>query len=108
MANLQKDARVCFETDQMAGIIRKKEMQSSCDITTGYSSVIAFGIARIIDEPSDKCKALDLIMKKYAPDIKENTYPDAILARTAVIEITIERITGKRRSPNADEHEPER
>jgi nitroimidazol reductase NimA-like FMN-containing flavoprotein (pyridoxamine 5'-phosphate oxidase superfamily) len=106
MENLQKDAKVCFEADQMAGIIRKREMKSSCDITTGYSSVIAFGTARVLDEPADKCRALDLIMGKYAPDIKENTYPEAVLTRTALIEITVERITGKRRSPNADEYEP--
>lgn len=68
--------------------------------TTRYTSVIAFGRARIIDDPEEKIAALKLLGSHY----NSNAYEDAFLLnhiekdgpRADVVQITIEHMSGKR------------
>jgi len=64
--------------------------------TTYYRSVIAFGKIRIIDNDSDKLKAIDLLAKKYSPE-EEGRSAEITknINRMLLLELTIEHITGK-------------
>lgn len=67
------------------------------DFTTAYQSVIAFGRARIVDEPKEKRRSFDLIIQKYCPDFVEEAEKPIRegFDSTCVICVDIEHITGK-------------
>jgi uncharacterized protein len=90
---LRKNDRVCFEMDLLREI---KQKPVSCGCGARYESVIGFGRAVFVDDPAEKRAALDRIMEHYNAE-GPFSYPDETLARTAVIRIEIESLTGKRR-----------
>lgn len=65
--------------------------------STRYRSVIAFGRARIVESVSEKRCALEAIGNRFCPDTPEKTVQEiqSALARTAVIEMQIEHLSGK-------------
>lgn len=65
--------------------------------TTAYRSVMVFGTARIIENPECRRLGLELLGRKYSPGIEEAMQDEIASAfdRTAVIELKIEKITGK-------------
>lgn len=66
-------------------------------LTTYYESAVVEGIAQIVSNENEKKEKLLSICKKFSPDTKN---PDEIInqsaAKTAVVKISIMRITGKR------------
>jgi len=90
---LRKNDRVCFEMDLLREI---KPGEESCGWGARYESVIGFGRAVIVEAPAEKRAALDRIMEHYDAE-GPFSYPDETLAKTAVIRIDIESVTGKRR-----------
>lgn len=69
----------------------------ACNWGMKYYSVIGFGKARFINDNNKKKEILNIIMQKYS----ENTqkifeYSDSTLNKTALIQIEIENITGKK------------
>jgi nitroimidazol reductase NimA-like FMN-containing flavoprotein (pyridoxamine 5'-phosphate oxidase superfamily) len=89
---LRKNDRVCFEMDLLREI---KQGEKPCGWSTRYESVIGFGRAVILDDPAEKSAALDRIMEHYGA-AGPFSYPDDVLAKTAIIRIDIESVTGKR------------
>lgn len=87
---LRKNNRVCFEVDVDARIARG---DSACRWSMKYRSVIGYGTARILENDGEKRAGLDVIMAHYGGP--EGPYDGQSLARTCVIEIVIERVTGK-------------
>lgn len=67
------------------------------NFTTAYESAMVFG--RIVGELSDaeKADALDLLVAKYCPDFidRSKTYIARSFARTKVLRLDIEHISGK-------------
>jgi nitroimidazol reductase NimA-like FMN-containing flavoprotein (pyridoxamine 5'-phosphate oxidase superfamily) len=59
-----------------------------------YVSVIAFGKARIVDDPLSKRHALDILMRHYS-DFSFD-YPDEALSGMIIIQVDINSMTGKR------------
>jgi nitroimidazol reductase NimA-like FMN-containing flavoprotein (pyridoxamine 5'-phosphate oxidase superfamily) len=59
-----------------------------------YRSVIGSGEASLVMDPAEKRLGLDLISAKYAGS-RPADYPEAVLARTQVIRVTILQMTGK-------------
>lgn len=90
---LRRNDRVCFEMDLLREI---KPGAEPCGWGSCYESVIGFGRAVIVADPAEKRAALDRIMEHYGAT-PPFSYPDETLARTVVIRIEIESITGKRR-----------
>lgn len=98
----------CAKTGHKIDGIRQNEKISFCVIdkdeivseeyTTYFRSVIAFGKARIMEDPKEVWAAIDILAKKYAPaDSKENR-EKAInneIGAMLMVEITIEHMTGK-------------
>ena len=89
---LRQNDRVCFEMDLLREI---KQGPEACGWSARYESVVGFGKAIFVDDPAEKRFALDRIMSHYGAN-GPCAYPDDILAKTTVIRIEIERLTGKR------------
>jgi nitroimidazol reductase NimA-like FMN-containing flavoprotein (pyridoxamine 5'-phosphate oxidase superfamily) len=90
---IRKNDRVCFEMDLLREIAQGPE---ACGWGARYESIIGFGRAAIVEILAEKRSALDRIMDHYGAD-GPFAYPEETLARTAVIRIDIESVTGKRR-----------
>jgi len=77
-------------------VIEKDEIIPD-NFTTHYRSVIAFGKARIVEDPEEKMKATRLLSEKYSPDREEGLRHEIEKAyhRMCIIELKIEHITGK-------------
>ena len=67
------------------------------EYTTYYRSVIAFGRARVLDDPQEKRRAIEALAQKYRPG-----YPEAMAAeidgtwdRLCVVELRPELVSGK-------------
>lgn len=89
---LKHNDRVCFEVDCGHEIV---ESSDACGWSMRFASVIGFGRAKLIDDPAQKRAALDIIMRHYSD--RSYTYPDDVLAKTGIIRIDIESMTGKRK-----------
>lgn len=89
---LRQNDRVCFEMDFLREI---RQGPASCGWGARYESVIGFGRAILVEDAAEKRFALDRIMEHYRAQ-GPYAYPDDILAKTAIIRIEIESLTGKR------------
>jgi len=89
---LKHNDRVCFEVESGYEIVESSE---ACGWSMRFASVIGFGRASRVEDPAEKRTALDIIMRHYSS--RSYTYPDDILAKTAIIRIDIESMTGKRK-----------
>ena len=72
---------------------------SPSEFTTGYESVVVFGIIETVKVDEEKSNALHLIVKKYAPNYETegDAYIDRAMHKTKVLKLTIKKITGKGR-----------
>ena len=77
-------------------VIEKRDIVPE-DVTTYFRSVIAFGRARLVTEEAEKRAALILLGRRFAPDFEEKWQREIneSMARTGVIELAIEHLTGK-------------
>jgi uncharacterized protein len=89
---LRDNNLVCFEMDLLREV---KKGAKACDFSARYESVIGLGRAVLLEGPREKRSALDRIMEHYGARGPFD-YPDDVLAKTAVIRIDIESMTGKR------------
>jgi uncharacterized protein len=87
---LRRNPKVCVAFDVDVEIVPAAE---ACKWGVKYRSVIAFGKAFVIEDPVEKGKALNVIMRHYAG--KDFQYPEKAFDATAVIRIDIARMTGK-------------
>lgn len=90
MELLANHPAVCFELESDVEIVRAP---NSCQCSANYCSVIGFGRALFLHDPQEKRQGLDAIMRHYWG--QPGQYPDATLAKTAVVRIEIERMTAK-------------
>jgi nitroimidazol reductase NimA-like FMN-containing flavoprotein (pyridoxamine 5'-phosphate oxidase superfamily) len=88
---LKKNKNVCFEFDVDAEL---KKGKSACDWGMTFQSVIGFGEASLVEDPSAKRSALDIIMRQYAEG--SFAYTDTVVENTAIIRVAIANMTGKR------------
>lgn len=81
---------VCFEVDEL---VKMNKAANACDWGVSFKSVIGTGTARILETPAEKKAGLDIIMAHYSG--RSFDYPDKMLAKTTVIKVTVEEMTGK-------------
>lgn len=84
---IRQDPRVGFSTAAGIVIVREK-------FTTRYRSVCGVGRAVILEDAAERQRALDIISERYQA-LCPRPASEKMLARTAVIRIDIEEITGK-------------
>jgi nitroimidazol reductase NimA-like FMN-containing flavoprotein (pyridoxamine 5'-phosphate oxidase superfamily) len=87
---LRKNPRVCFAAAPDHEIVPGK---TACAWTARYRSVVGEGVARFCESAEEKRRGLDALMSRYAKGPFD--YPDAALARTAVIKVEIMELSGK-------------
>lgn len=88
---ISKNNLVCFEMELYDEIIKAKK---SCGWTTKYRSIIGWGKLEIVNDKESKIEGLDRIMTKYGRT-EPNDYSDALLDKTMLLVLTIDRYTGK-------------
>jgi nitroimidazol reductase NimA-like FMN-containing flavoprotein (pyridoxamine 5'-phosphate oxidase superfamily) len=91
MANIALDPRVSFLVYETQGYRRGP---TPCATSTLYQSVVVRGRARIV-EGQTAFEALTRLGAKFSPDTIGEVIPADKLAITTVVEIEIERLTGK-------------
>jgi hypothetical protein len=65
----------------------------ACGWSASYRSIIGYGTAVLLETAEEKAAGLDVLMRQFT-DRKPEYRPEA-LAKTAVIRIEIEAMTGK-------------
>ena len=96
--NIAKNPRVCFEVDEGEAIPAEKP----CNFSYRYRSVIAYGEARVSTDPKKMVEALMLLVDKYASRVMSNQITEETVLKyenLAVVEITIDEMTGKKSPP---------
>jgi len=81
--------RMCFEVDE-GEIVRAEK---PCGFTSRFRSVIGYGTPRLLEDPADKRRGLDVIMRHYGST--GAGIPDAKLDITSVMEVEIGSMDGK-------------
>lgn len=94
--DIQRDSRVCFEVDIDLGYVKAEN--HACEAGFLYQSVVITGHASIVEERKEKLFALEELMKKYQPEGNYKEFPEDTLARTAVVRIDVNNMTGKERT----------
>lgn len=89
---IKANSTVCFEAETKTELVKGSD---ACSCTMKYMSVIGMGKARVIEDPSEKVRVLDIIMSKYATGCKFE-YREGALGRLVVVEIEITEISGKK------------
>jgi nitroimidazol reductase NimA-like FMN-containing flavoprotein (pyridoxamine 5'-phosphate oxidase superfamily) len=90
MEILNKNNRVCFEMEIDLEIV---PLDNPCKWNMCYKSVVGFGRAVILEDPAEKIKALDVIVKHYGGAV--TTYDEKRVNGLAVIKVAIDSMTGK-------------
>lgn len=94
MEILARNDRVCVELDVVDGMV---EAARACAWSIGYRSVMLFGRARIVEDHEEKRRALACIMSQYSSGAHD--FSDESVRRTAIVKVTVERMSGKRSNP---------
>lgn len=89
---LRRNPRVCLEFDLAGNLVRGDQ---ACMWSIEYRSVIAFGTAELVHDPAGKRYALGLLMGQYADPAHQFSFPDDQVARTTVIKVVLNEISGK-------------
>ncbi len=110
LSYVYEDGRIyfhCAKSGHKLDAIAKDDKVSFCVIdqdrvvpeeyTTYFRSVIAFGTARVLTDEAEKRTALVALTAKYSPDDEQGRLREigAQLAHVAMVEMTIEHLTGK-------------
>jgi nitroimidazol reductase NimA-like FMN-containing flavoprotein (pyridoxamine 5'-phosphate oxidase superfamily) len=91
--DIRRGSPVCFEVDQPIAYVSAKG--SPCKASYYYRSVIIKGRAALVNHRVKKLKILERLMEKYQPEGGYGRIPEEVLKKTAVIEISVQEITGK-------------
>lgn len=93
---MEKNPKAAFEMDCSHRLVTGEE---ACDYSMEYESVCGNGTIRILG-PGQTVSALDILMKQYTEDTSLK-YREAYLTSVAVMELTVEHISGKRKPSKA-------
>ncbi len=91
--DIVRGSPVCFEMDEPIAYVTAQG--PACTSSYYYRSVIIKGKATFINDRNFKRKILEKLMEKYQPEGGYEGISDEILNKTGVIEISIDKITGK-------------
>lgn len=89
---IKNNNNVCFEVETDVELVKSN---IACNWGAKYYSVIGKGKAFIVEEYSEKIKALEFIMRKYSGE-KEFVFDEERVNRVSIIKIQIEDMTGKK------------
>jgi len=82
---------VCFEVDEMSNIVIGK---SPCAYDVVYRSVIVFGETLFINDPEEKARVLNMLMRKFGNGTSDEVTPE-MTCNTQIVKIKITSKMGK-------------
>jgi hypothetical protein len=91
--NIAENNRVCFEVSETVKTTLSDGLPCAC--STRYISVLAFGSARVISDNAKKSALLNLLVSQLAAGRSFQPVEEQQAARCAVVEIAIDRVSGK-------------
>ena len=93
---LSRPAQVCFSAFEMGRLLPADE---ALEFSVEFAGVTAFGSGCVVEDPGEAREALQMLLDKYAPELRPDRDYRAITAgelkRTSVYRIDIEEWTGK-------------
>ncbi len=92
--NIAENSRVCFEVSKVEKLTISSDRP--CDCSTRYTSVLAFGVARVLPDGTEKTALLNSLVARYAAGKPFQPVEDCHAADCAVVEIRVDEISGKR------------
>ena len=95
---LARDPRVCVT---VATHVTFSQGSSPCEDGFGYRSVLVTGRARLLDDESDRERALRSIVAKHDPAAAALPFDSGVLAQTLVYEVAVHGIDYKERPRHA-------
>ncbi|MEJ2339482.1 MAG: pyridoxamine 5'-phosphate oxidase family protein [Gemmatimonadales bacterium] len=101
--NITADERVAFTAFEMGRLLPADE---ALEFSVEYAGVVAFGRATVVADPEEAEEALQLLLDKYAPQLRPGRdyrpiTPDE-LRRTTVMRIDVSEWSGKRKEAEPD------
>lgn len=101
--NIEANPKICFTVAERGRYLPAK---TALEFSVEYASVVVFGQATIVNDEAGKTYALQGMLDKYFSHLKSgDDYRPIIpaeLARTTVIAVEIEAISGKRKIADPD------
>lgn len=87
---LRRNPHVAFAIDRTDRLVTGP---NACDYTMDYRSILGEGTARLIEDPAEKRKALDNLMRQFTKETL--SMPERNILAVAAIEVKAERFTAK-------------
>ncbi len=95
---LRADPRVCFLVDDAGPQVL---FEGGCGISQIYESVVCFGKAEFLEDPVEKRRILENMVRKFVPaDRPLPPMKDDKIEKTAVVKIAVESMSGKTNRPS--------
>lgn len=95
--NAETNPRACFHVFRLGRLL---PAETALAFSAEYESVIVFGTLEPVDDRREARRALELLLRKYAPHLEPGRdyrpIADAELARTTVLRLAVEAWSGKR------------
>jgi len=91
--DIRRGSPVCFELDEPIAYVATTE--AACKASFYYRSLIMKGKASLVRASKRKLEILEKLMKKYQPEGGYGLISEEILRKTAVVEISIQEMSGK-------------
>jgi len=96
---MRENPRVCFEVEGRTDL---RSGEGTCDWTMIYESIIGYGRLTEVSDPGEKRLGLECIMRHHGAEGPLD-FPDAMLAKTAVIRLDVTELTGKSNRQEGEE-----
>lgn len=101
--NLADPAPVAFSVAEMGRLLPADE---ALEFSVEYCGVVVFGLGRVVDEPEEAKRFLQLLLDKYAPHLRPGRdyrpMTPQELKRTSVFRIDVTSWSGKKKEEEAD------
>lgn len=91
LTNILHNPCVCIQADHGAQLVKG---EAPCDWSMSFRSVVAFGRARVVTDPEERLRGLVAILGSAGMPELGTMKPEA-LAKTQVVAVHIETLTGK-------------
>lgn len=97
--HMERDDRVAFCVQNEKEI---KILEPACRSTMIYESVCGTGRLSRVTDPQEKGEALTRIMQQYDPKGGPYEFAPEVVARTTVLRLCVETLTGKSNAPKSE------
>ena len=96
--NVEAGGRACYTVSEMGRLLPASE---ALEFSVEYASVVVFGQMRVLDDPAEAERGLQMLLDKYFPHLRPGEHYRPIqpeeLKRTAVFRLDIESWSGKQK-----------